>query len=890
MRLVRGAPGAGKTALVLREFKDALRQGRGTARIVVPTSTLVRHLQHELARDGVVFPPSAVISLRRFVQEMAPELKVVPDGALRVFVRDALATVRPREFAELCGAEGMIATVLETIGLCENAGVPAAQLAGTRRLSPSAKAFAAVWNAASEAVTAGGFVTWPEAVRAAARNASGLRIWMDGFAAFSPLETELIAALAKSCDTTVTTTDTRGGDEIRRMAMRLGARQTELSGRARRPQTELVKATSVEREADEIARRIIELRARGTAFREMGVAVRDVGSYAPLLRGVFERFGIPARFYFGGPLREHPAAIFVGGLIECAIGGWEFGAAIEALRGHARWGASASLDRLDFALREAMPGHGADEILALCGEDETLKERVADCLAIAPWVNESQLPEEWARRIAEFAERIYRPGFVEAAGDTQSLATQRSYAAAITAVVNAVEEAAALPGNDTPVSLEKFWNAARETIAATWLRVRDDRRDVVHVMSSLEARQWDVAALFVCGFTDHDYPKRHARNALLSDRDLDALSKAGFALRRASDADAEEEFLVEALRTRARDALTLSCPSHDASGKSVHSSRYAKQTENEWVTAAPCMAAPLAAPHDAGAAGRVYAPSLHEAMAAQHRTISLTALEELTQCRFKFFAGRTLKLAGAPETPQQRLGPRTNGTILHQALEAWLEANRKGDFVALFEEAFEKVRRELRLPDGFRLEADRIQTREIAKKVSASEKWTAESSQAEVELTLDFPGGITVTGRVDRIDRLNDRQCVIVDYKSSKPLNVRKKLESPTALQGPLYALAARERLNLETVAMMYVAVRDDQRFGWGAVPGADLGLHEIPARWMEDARDRTVERIRDFFGGAVHARPAISEECVWCDFQDACRYEGAEKEKLVTIGGAAGA
>jgi RecB family exonuclease len=888
MRLIRGAPGAGKTALVLREFKEALLQGRGTARLVVPTSTLVRHFQHELARDGVVLPPSAVISLRRFVEELAPELEPITDGAMRVFVRDALARVRPAEFAELCGAEGMIATVLETIGLCENAGLSAAQLAGMRRLSPSAKAFAAVWSAASEAVKAGGFATWPEVVRAAATNASGLRIWMDGFATFSPVETELIAALARSCDMTVTTTDTRGGDEIRKMAMRLEARQTELSGRSRKPRTELVTAPSVEREADEIARRIVELRERGVAFREIGIAVRDVVSYAPLLRGVFERFGIPARFYFGSPLREHPAAKFIGGLIECAIEGWEFGATIEALRGHPQWGTSAGMDRLDFALREAMPGRGAEEILALCGEDETLKKRVMQCLAIAPWASESNTPEEWTRRIGEFAERVYRPGLLDVARDVNALATQRSYASGIAGVAAAVKEAAALPGNKEPVSLEAFWDAARETIAAAWLRPRDDRRDTVHVMSALEARQWDVAALFVCGFTDRDYPKKHARNALLSDRDFDALSKGGFALRRPSDADDEEEFLFEALRTRAREALILSCPSHDASGKSVHSSRYAKQFDAEFARATPCMAASPTRQSSAGTAGRVSAPSLHEAMAAQHRSISLTALEELAQCRFKFFAGRTLKLNGAPEAPHQRLGPKTIGTILHQALEAWLEVNREGDFVALFEEAFEKIRRELRLPEGFRLEADRIFTREIAKKVTTSEKWTAMSSEAEVELTLDFPGGITVTGRVDRIDRLNDRQCVIVDYKTSKTKNVRRKVESPTALQGPLYALAALEKLKLETVAMMYVAVRDDQRFGWGAVPGVDLGLHEMPPRWKEDARDRTVERLGEFLGGAVHADPTEAGDCQWCDFRDACRYQ--QTEALVTIGGTAGA
>src|SRR5277367_1157862 len=83
MKLIRGAPGSGKTALVFREFKDALRTGRADLRIVVPTATLVRHFQHELARDGVVFSPRSVVSLNRFVRERV-EVPQVPDGLLHV--------------------------------------------------------------------------------------------------------------------------------------------------------------------------------------------------------------------------------------------------------------------------------------------------------------------------------------------------------------------------------------------------------------------------------------------------------------------------------------------------------------------------------------------------------------------------------------------------------------------------------------------------------------------------------------------------------------------------------------------------------------------------------------------------------------------------------------
>src|ERR1700744_4463140 len=94
MRLIRGAPGSGKTALVFREFKSALRAGETDLRIVVPTATLVRHFQHELARDGMVFPPNSVLSLHRFVRENAAKLPTepepVPDGLLRAIVSDCL--------------------------------------------------------------------------------------------------------------------------------------------------------------------------------------------------------------------------------------------------------------------------------------------------------------------------------------------------------------------------------------------------------------------------------------------------------------------------------------------------------------------------------------------------------------------------------------------------------------------------------------------------------------------------------------------------------------------------------------------------------------------------------------------------------------------------------
>src|SRR5579871_5624217 len=119
MKIIRGAPGSGKTRQVFREFKEAMRAGETNPRLVVPTATLVRHFQHELARDGVVFSPRAIVSLNRLLLERAGETRLIPDALLRALVRDALQRLPFPEFAAVATTEGMADTVIETINLFE---------------------------------------------------------------------------------------------------------------------------------------------------------------------------------------------------------------------------------------------------------------------------------------------------------------------------------------------------------------------------------------------------------------------------------------------------------------------------------------------------------------------------------------------------------------------------------------------------------------------------------------------------------------------------------------------------------------------------------------------------------------------------------------------------
>ena len=127
----------------------------------------------------------------------------------------------------------------------------------------------------------------------------------------------------------------------------------------------LVRAPSIEREAEEIARRILEQAAAGRPFREMGIVVRAPETYAPVLRAALERFGIPARFYFDSRLDRHPAVRYLVGAVDAMLGGWDHARTLAVLRLAPRFADSAAMDRFDFDVREQIPNAGLGRLKAL---------------------------------------------------------------------------------------------------------------------------------------------------------------------------------------------------------------------------------------------------------------------------------------------------------------------------------------------------------------------------------------------------------------------------------------------------------------------------------------------------------------------------------------------
>ncbi|HEU5020891.1 MAG TPA: PD-(D/E)XK nuclease family protein, partial [Bryobacteraceae bacterium] len=431
---------------------------------------------------------------------------------------------------------------------------------------------------------------------------------------------------------------------------------------------------------------------------------------------------------------------------------------------------------------------------------------------------------------------------------------------------------------DAPVSLDEFHRVARDALDSMGMRIPDDRQNAIHVMSAFEARQWRVQALFVCGMTARDYPRATAPDLLFPDADKAALRKSGIPL---SEEQQDESQLFALLRTRATQKLILSVSKRDQAGKTIVASANFGVATAQAHLCAPALR-PAVVP---SRAGQISEAALAE-LAGQHTRIRLTALERLMSCRFRFFAEQTLRLASMPDRPEKRLQPRLRGSIFHQAMETWL-GDRSLKFADLFESTFEKFCRDYNIPQGYSLEVERILSRRIAQEVNATIQWPTVSSEAEVDCSLEFPGGVTITGRVDRIDDIGGGNCIIVDYKSGKVENVDKLVEAETSLQGPLYALAVREKKNLHTVAMVFLAIREGKPVGWGAVPGADFELNDMPSDWIERARERSIARLESFLAGDVHPEPHGANDCVWCDYKNTCRIE--QTGQLIQIGAVGG-
>jgi ATP-dependent helicase/DNAse subunit B len=159
----------------------------------------------------------------------------------------------------------------------------------------------------------------------------------------------------------------------------------------------------------------------------------------------------------------------------------------------------------------------------------------------------------------------------------------------------------------------------------------------------------------------------------------------------------------------------------------------------------------------------------------------------------------------------------------------------------------------------------------------------SERAAPELQRGLELPGGLRLSGKIDRIDiDPFSARGIVQDYKSGKKAHSASEIESEVRLQIPLYVLALRDLVGVEPLGGVYRALsgrrstrgmlrestRDD-------LPGFQKNDYlDEDAFWaqVESARERAganAERIR---AGDVKHDPKGGACPSWCDLWPVCR------------------
>jgi DNA helicase-2/ATP-dependent DNA helicase PcrA len=346
----------------------------------------------------------------------------------------------------------------------------------------------------------------------------------------------------------------------------------------------------------------------------------------------------------------------------------------------------------------------------------------------------------------------------------------------------------------------------------------------------------------------------------------------------------EERRLFYVALTRARERLTLTTVVHARSKPSPFlddilsapqlAREHVEQSAPKGVRAPAERIAPSGEPLFADAAERPRVYSRIADWALDYRPpvfeplqLSASAIETYLTCPQKHLFGNVWGIRGGTHAPM------TFGNVMHTTIREFLGALRKGRPLPPFEEVETIFRREWSsagFEDRYQEECyqkDGIEQLRVfhAACVAAPPAILAQ----EKTFALELENNVQVTGRIDQVNFIDplpgvgalgrvdakSAEVEIVDYKTGRPKTEEKARKD---LQLGIYALAAREGLDLNATLLVYHSLQNNERVTAGR---EDKQLAQVRSTIQEVAADI---RAREF-----PPRPGF--QCRSCDYWSLC-------------------
>ena len=333
-----------------------------------------------------------------------------------------------------------------------------------------------------------------------------------------------------------------------------------------------------------------------------------------------------------------------------------------------------------------------------------------------------------------------------------------------------IEEALSRGGGSALTATEA-WQLALGAFAD---EVHTSERPVgaIDLLGWLELLWDDAPHLVVAGFNDGCVP-----SAIVGDVFLPETLRERLGLKRNAERFACDAYLLTAIaaaRTRSNGRLDVLLGKTTASGNPLRPSRLLLRCADavlpERVTH---LFQPVAAVQPSPAWARAW--KLRPRVTAAPTQLSVTAFRDWLACPFRFYLKHALRMKRV-EPEKTELNALDFGILIHEALQQLgqesalhdcVDAQQLSDFLI---ERFEGIVRkrygaELTLPLVVQFEAARQRLRAAAE-IEARERvagWRTERVEWKIEVAI---GGLTVKGKIDRIDRHADGRVRVLDYKT----------------------------------------------------------------------------------------------------------------------------
>jgi ATP-dependent helicase/DNAse subunit B len=287
-------------------------------------------------------------------------------------------------------------------------------------------------------------------------------------------------------------------------------------------------------------------------------------------------------------------------------------------------------------------------------------------------------------------------------------------------------------------------------------------------------------------------------------------------------------------------------------------------------------------------------------------TFNVTELERFADCSSAWFVDRFLD----PRSIDAEVDAKLKGSVAHSALFKFFTRMPKELGVEqlnerVVEDAVRLMRRCLdEAVQGVRMDMTEMQARELDQtlwrdleavvRAECESELTlvprrfevafgSERAAPELQRGLDLGDGLTLSGKIDRIDvDLFGARGIVQDYKSGKHAHSAGEIDKELRLQIPLYMLVLRDLVGLEPLGGLYRPLAGERkpRGLLRASEGETLKGYSRTDYLDEDAFWSAVERARETgrtlaqrirVGDVVHD-PKGNDCPAWCDLWAICR------------------